>query len=233
MTSLNLQQCPICGSSNLAEAPVLWSKLIDAWQLGEYEVHYINRQQGFHCRSCLNNLRTMGLAQAILHHENYQGLFSTFCETKKDLKILEINRAGSLTPFLKKLPGHTLVEYPSYDMMNLDLESNYYDLVIHSDTLEHIAFPVRALTECKRVLKRNGSCIFTIPIIVDRLSRSRAGLPPSYHGEANLEANDQIVHTEFGADFWKYLMQAGFATCEIIAFEYPASLTINAKKQLV
>src|SRR5208282_3830755 len=42
-------------------------------------------------------------------------------------------------------------------------------LVIHSDTLEHVERPVRALEECRRVLAPGGRVCFTVPIIVGRL----------------------------------------------------------------
>lgn len=229
MIKTHIEFCPICGSTSLTEATVLWPELIDSWQLSEYEVGYINRQQGYHCQSCFNNLRAMGLASAITRQYNFNGPFQSFCESDISLKVLEVNRAGSLTPFLSKLHGHRLIEYPEFDMMNLEIDSASYDLVIHSDTLEHIPHPDRALSECKRVLKPDGKCIFTIPIIVDRLTRSRVGLPDSFHGEANINATDQVVYSEFGADFWKCVFKAGFSACEILAHEYPASLTIVAK----
>jgi len=39
------------------------------------------------------------------------------------------------------------------------------DLIVHSDTLEHVDDPVAALTECRRIATPSGACCFTIPII--------------------------------------------------------------------
>jgi hypothetical protein len=72
-------------------------------------------------------------------------------------------------------------------------------------------------------------CIFTTPIIVDRMSRSREGLPASYHGQPGIPAADQVVHTEFGADFWKTVFEAGFSQCNLYAFEYPAAIAVVAR----
>jgi SAM-dependent methyltransferase len=58
-----------------------------------------------------------------------------------------------------------------------------FDLIIHSDTLEHLERPVRALEECCRILGPGGRVCFTVPIIVGRLTRGRAGLAKSYHGD--------------------------------------------------
>ncbi|MBE7527044.1 MAG: class I SAM-dependent methyltransferase [Nitrosomonas sp.] len=222
--------CPVCGGHEFSQVDVLWPELINAWQLSNSEVAYINRQQGFHCKQCFNNLRAMGLAAAILREYMPQDTLKQFCEYPSELSICEVNRAGNLTPFLERLPSHELIEYPQYDMLNLKIESESIDLVIHSDTLEHIQNPERALSECCRVLRKNGRCIFTVPIIVDRMSRSRVGLAPSYHGQSNIDADDQLVWTEFGADMWKFVIGAGFSSCEIFAFEYPAAMVLIAKK---
>jgi len=113
-------------------------------------------------------------------------------------------------------------------MLNIEFES--FDFVIHSNTLEHVPNPERALSECRRVLRSNGKCIFTVPIIVDRMTRSRTGLAPSYHGQSGVPADDQVVCSEFGADIWQTVLKAGFCSCEIFSFEYPAALVLIARK---
>lgn len=230
MMGLFSSPCPVCGGEEFSESSVLWHELINAWQLSEDEVAYINRQQGFHCKQCNNNLRAMGLSAAILREFRFNGTLDQFCGSFRDLKILEINTAGYLTSFFTKLPLHRLVEYPQFDMMNLDIESERFDLVVHSDTLEHVPNPERALAECRRVLRSDGKCIFTVPIIVDRMTRSRAGLAQSYHGQSGVLADDQAVCTEFGVDIWKTVLKAGFCSCEIFSLEYPAALVMIARK---
>jgi SAM-dependent methyltransferase len=222
--------CPVCGGSEFIETAVLWPELISAWQLSRDEVAYMNRQQGLCCAYCSNNLRAMGLAKAVLLTQSFSGTFNEFCLSRPHLVVLEINRAGNLTPFLEKLPFHRLVEYPQFDMLTLDINSESCDMVLHSDTLEHVTDATRGLSECRRVLRDGGQCVFTIPIIIDRLTRSRAGLPASYHGQEGVCDDAQTVHTEFGADMWKEVLRAGFASCEIYSLEYPAALAIIAKK---
>lgn len=222
--------CVACGGADILDSSVLWPELINAWQLSEDEVGYINRQQGFHCKSCGTNLRAMGLSAAILREFKFQGTLDKFCQSLIKIDILEINTAGNLTQFFNKLPSHRLIEYPQFDMLNLNIESDSVDLVVHSDTLEHVPHPERALSECRRVLRSNGRCIFTVPIIVDRMTRSRTGLAPSYHGQSGVPANDQVVCTEFGADAWQLVIKAGFGSCEVFSFEYPAALVIIARK---
>jgi SAM-dependent methyltransferase len=224
--------CPVCGGVDFFLNTVLWPKLINDWQLSPSEVDYVNRQQGFCCTACGNNLRSMALADAILRTYDFPGTLESFSKSDvgRIMKVLEINEAGGLSHTLKVLPNHRLVRYPEYDMTNLECESGVFDLVIHSDTLEHVPNPERGLSECHRILRENGKCIFTIPLIVDRMSRSRMGLSLSYHGQSEVLANDQVVCTEFGADAWATVLKAGFRSCEIYSFEYPAALTIIARK---
>jgi len=86
------------------------------------------------------------------------------------------------------------------------------------------------LNECRRVLKPDGALCFTVPGIVGRLTRSRDGLPKSYHGDPNVPLEDFVVHTEFGADAWRYVMEAGFSEVSMHAAEYPASIAFLARR---
>ena len=223
--------CHVCGNADFGQIDVLWDKLIEEWQLSKYEVDYINRQQGLFCKNCSSNLRSIALAKAIVCSYGQRGTLLQFVETSaaKRLRVLEINAAGTLAPILACLPLHKQVTYPAYDMTKLDIELASFDLIVHSDTLEHIENPRLGLSECRRVLAEEGRCIFTAPIIVDRLTRFRAMLPRSYHGLPAQVCEDHIVHTEFGADIWKYVIQAGFTACIIYCVDYPAGLAVEAR----
>jgi ubiquinone/menaquinone biosynthesis C-methylase UbiE len=126
---------------------------------------------------------------------------------------------------------HTLLNYPEGDMMNLGYENETWDLIVHSETLEHVPDPMVGLRETLRVLSPGGACIFTIPIIVGRMSRSREGLKDSFHGDPKNATADYRVVTEFGADAWTFVMSAGFESCRIHVMEYPAGIAIEAIKK--
>jgi len=222
--------CPVCGNREFLQKQVLWDELAKDWRLSAYEIEYINRQQGLLCKSCGNNLRSMALAAAILDVYGFSGTLEKFAESNKakTLKVLEINEAGGLTSFLKRIPGHRIVMYPEFDMMNLSIKHESYDLVIHSDTLEHVPNPVLGLSECRRVMVKDGRCIFTVPIIVGRMTRSREGLKKSHHGDPLKLPDDYIVHYEFGADIWKFAFEAGFRSVRLHCAEYPSAIVIEA-----
>lgn len=97
------------------------------------------------------------------------------------------------------------------DITCLSYPKNFFDLVIHSETLEHVIDVDKALSECLRVLRPGGYCLFTIPIIPDRLTVQRITAsgrpkkikyikPPSYHGNGIRRMN-YLVCWEFGGDF--------------------------------
>ena len=177
-------------------------------------------------------MRSMALAKSITDHYLFSGTLCEFLNSKngKDLSIFEINEAGGLTPVLSRLPGHTMVKYPEHDMTRLTFASNTFDMVIHSDTLEHVPEPIKGLTECRRVLKPGGTLFFTVPIIIERMTRTRRGLSASFHGSSNDQASDLLVQTEYGADAWVHVIKAGFRSVSMFCFEYPAAMAIVASK---
>jgi len=225
--------CPCCGSNDFKQIDVLWDELVSIWQLSPHEIAYINRQQGFRCVGCGSRLRSMALAASLLNYFQSTDTFSQFVESNdiaKSLLLLEINEAGQLTQFLEKLPHYVLGAYPDIDMQSILYPENSFDVVVHSDTLEHIPDPVKGLAECQRVLRPGGICAFTVPVVVDRLTRSTKGRKPSYHGGGGSSAEDFRVHTEFGADVWKMVIDAGFSEYRLFSFEYPAGLVHFAVK---
>jgi SAM-dependent methyltransferase len=224
------ERCPCCGSSELARCTVLWPGLIAEWGLSPEEAEYIDRQQGLHCTACGSNLRSMALAAALLRVFSYDGLFREFVVAEKTqaLRILEVNEAGMLTQFLSRARGHRLVSFPEVDLRALPFPEGSFDLVVHSDTLEHVEDPLRALGECRRVLRPGGMCAFTVPIVVGRLTATREGKPPSYHLAEGQPRDDVRVYTEFGADAWTHVLRAGFSECRITSLEYPAAQALVA-----
>ena len=222
--------CSVCGGSEFTLRPILWQGLVDEWQLSPSERAYVDLQQGKYCDGCGANLRSIALSNALLTARQGTGTLSSFVATPQaaEIKLLELNEAGTLSTILRRLPGHVFGAYPEVDMHALPYPSESFDLVVHSDTLEHVPNPLHALGECRRVLSPGGALCFTVPVIIGRMSRSRVGLPKSYHGDPTTAADDFVVQTEFGADAWTYPMRAGFSEVRLYAVEYPAGLAVTA-----
>jgi ubiquinone/menaquinone biosynthesis C-methylase UbiE len=142
--------------------------------------------------------------------------------------VLEVNEAGNLSAVLRGFGGYVYASYPEVDIHALPYPDASFDLVVHSDTLEHVRNPVHALQECRRVLRPTGALCFTVPTIVGRMSRNREGLPKSFHGNPATDADDFAVQTEFGADVWTYLFEAGFTEVSIHSAGYPAGIAFLA-----
>jgi len=128
-----------------------------------------------------------------------------------------------------KLPHHTLAGYPDIDMQELPYEDNSFDMIIHSDTLEHVENPVAGLRETLRVLKPGGYSCFTLPLIIDRLSKRRPANKQSFHGSQG--NNEYLVHTEYGSDMWTQVIEAGFEECRLTTIEFPSSVAITGLKR--
>lgn len=222
--------CSVCGGTEFFDRAVLWNALCREWQISPAERTYVDRQQGTCCTSCGSNLRSIVLARAILTATRANGTLQSWVQSPKTLhlRLLELNGAGTLSSALTKLPHHAAADYPSTDMHALPYADSSFDLVVHSDSLEHVPNPVHALAECRRVLKPGGILAFTVPVIVGRMTRDRTGLPPSYHGDPAAAAPDYIVATEYGADMWTHVVLAGFDAVQIHTLAYPAATAMTA-----
>lgn len=249
-----LKLCPACGrGARVKFWGALWPELGRQWDLTSALYEWFDLREGAKCGRCGNSLRTRQLASAIVGQMN-QKLGTThtslreLCDDKRaaGLAVAEINGSGGLHPFLKRLRGLRYSEYgstspdvPSEDLSALSYSDGTFDLVLTSDTLEHVPDVPRALAEIRRVLKPGGLHVFTIPVIWDRTTRKRASatncelihhLPPSYHGSPSSNAADFLVFHEFGGDVASTIREAGFDLSLVRDTTNPALTTFVARK---
>jgi SAM-dependent methyltransferase len=223
-----------------------WPDLIHQWELDDNWAAMIYAREGKFCEWCHTNLRCRQLAKAIVDSVNERLGTNASCLDRlcadariRELRIAEINSAGNLHKFLARIPNlkysefsNKVSEATSEDLTRLSYTDSSFDLIITSDTLEHVPDVDLALSEIRRVLKPGGLHIFTVPIIMDRpLTRRRASLshgkliyhlPPSYHGEGGEQPEDFLVINEFGADFLERCKAARFNVRLIRSAENPA-----------
>jgi len=193
------------------------------------------RREGLRCLACGAVSRFQHLAGVILEEFGARSLgcdnFSDFTKSRhfKRLRVAEINGCGTLHGFLDRHPSLAYSEFgsedpeiPSEDLLALSYRDQQFDLVITSDTLEHVPDLKIALAEIERILSPGGRHIFTVPTVWDgRKTRQRALLkdarivhlhPPSFHGVWSAQSSDRLVFHEFGDDVLDYLRTAGTET---------------------
>jgi SAM-dependent methyltransferase len=105
------------------------------------------------------------------------------------------------------------------DMQRLSFVDAHFDLIIHSDVLEHVPDPWQGMREIYRVLKPGGKCIFACPIYTQLQHRQKAFLDengglvftgePAYHGDPLRDSGVPVFY-EFGLQLLEELENIGF-----------------------
>lgn len=179
------------------------------------------RESSF-CDSCGSSRRIRLLASTLLalYGESARSVAELVREPGfRALAIAEINALGRMHPFLATLPQLAYSEYPQEDVTALSYADAAFDLVLTSDTMEHVPDPTAGFREIRRVLRPGGRHVFTVPVDPRRAhTRSREGLPPVHHGRGGgpfapvTRRNDLLAYTDFGTDLPALLREAGFET---------------------
>lgn len=222
-------RCSVCG----AETRFAFNSWILPRELrrdlGDAElVRAFCRRESRWCGTCGSNERVRRLASVMLGH--YAGRAQTLAELVeepafRELRIAEVNTIGPAHEVLARHPRLAYSEYPQEDLRALSYGDAEFDLVLTSDTLEHVDGFEAALAETRRVLAGGGRHIFTVPVPPGRSTTSVRARgdehyePPQHHGRASgpfrlltRSAPDMLAYTDFGMDLQERLAAAGFDT---------------------
>ncbi|MDE7147571.1 MAG: methyltransferase domain-containing protein [Duncaniella sp.] len=107
-------------------------------------------------------------------------------------------------------------KYPSYvkngDVRYLEFENCTFDMVICNHVLEHIKDDIVAMSEIKRVLKKNGVAILMIPIDTDLDKSIEEKIDENLTPAEREERFGQYDHVRiYGKDYFDRLKETGFS----------------------
>ena len=215
--------CSVCGADTRF---VFNSWILPPGQRAELDERLERRfaaRESLWCSRCGSSLRVRRVADVLLLHygAGARSLAALVEEPGfRELEVAEINAVGELHEVLAAHPRLTYSEYPQEDVTRLSYADASFDLVLTSDTLEHVPDFRRALRETRRVLRPGGRHVFTVPVVPSRattVDRQEAGLPPQYHGRASgglaplsRRRDDFLTYTDFGIDLLEVLEREGF-----------------------
>ena len=146
------------------------------------------------------------------------------------LKVYELSPYGTTSKKISQISGeyissHYFPESPKSNHKNrrnenvesLSFAESSFDIVISQDVFEHVENPLKAFSEVSRVLRNEGSHIFTVPWIEDTKTKARVKVvngqyeyvdPPQFHGDPFREEGALVI-TDFGQDLTELIFQNG------------------------
>jgi len=149
------------------------------------------------------------------------------------LDVCELSAHGPLADYLRRhtrsaalseyfadaQPGEYRDGVRCEDVQRLTYADASFDLVTHTEVLEHVPDDARALSELHRVLKPGGLMLFTVPLHDGEATLDRACLrggtvehllPPVYHDDP-LRGAGILAFRDYGRDIVSRVRAAGFA----------------------
>jgi SAM-dependent methyltransferase len=235
------ERCTVCGHFRpmLDRRRYIPRRLEELWQLTPRLASALARKETSECAGCGAKLRGRRMALVLLEtcpHGDHSPPPRSLAEwarseTSQRLRIAEINRIDGVHEQLLSLPGFRPSDFQPEvepgemsrgvrceDLTRLTYSDKSFDLVLTSETLEHVPDLDAALSEIYRVLTPGGRHVFTIPVLPG-VSRTFARMTRQLDGTLKYHAQ-RICHpggddgypvfTEFGTDIPEILRKAGF-----------------------
>ncbi len=218
---------------------VIPPRLAELWGVSPRLAEALARKESSDCSACGAKLRCRRIARVVL--ELYpvgtpptpESSLARWVEhpEAQALRVAEINRIDGLHATLNRLAHFATSDYHpgaalgasidgvrSEDLTRLTYPDESFDLVLTSESLEHVPDLDAALGEVRRVLRPGGRHVFTVPVLPGTpRTFARAVMRPDGIVE---DRAPRIAHpggdwgypvfTEFGADLPDRLRLAGF-----------------------
>ncbi len=235
------ERCAICGRFGpmLYRRRVVPPRLEALWGLSPHQAEALARKESCDCAWCRAKLRARRLARVLLDlypvDDPPTPARSVAAWIRRPearaLRVAEINRIEGLHAVLAALPHFATSDYTPgatpgavvngvrhEDLTHLTYPDDAFDLVLTSETLEHVPDLDAALREIRRVLVPGGRHLCTVPVLpgiprtfARTVVRPDGSLdhraPPIRHPGGDV---GYPVFTEFGFDWPEILRRAGF-----------------------
>lgn len=232
------ERCSCCGrmGPTILRPRSIPDRLIERWELTTRVASALVRKETLLCVHCGAKLRARRLASVLIDRYPVGGSRPRSVREwsrrpePRSLRVAEINLIEGLHEALADLPHLRASDFwdgegkpqalPSENLTRLTYANTSFDLVLTSETLEHVPDLDRALSEIHRVLRPGGWHLFTIPLkpgVTKTFTRSELDPDGSL-----IELATSIRHpggdwgypvfTEFGSDIVEIVDRAGFET---------------------
>ncbi|SRX74800.1 Ubiquinone biosynthesis O-methyltransferase [Aequorivita antarctica] len=165
------------------------------------------------CPFCGSRSRTRRLYSFINENDLIHGKALHFSPSRSVYRLLKKN--PNITYFSTDFEDEFLADY-RYDITQIPLENNFFDLIICYHILEHIEDDKKAMEELYRVLRPNGTCIIQTPFKEGDIYEGFSKKTP----EERLEAFGQEDHVRIYSlqTLQNRLKENGFQNVEIKTF---------------
>jgi SAM-dependent methyltransferase len=187
----------------------------------------MNEPGGVRCAGCSSGVVQLAIGWAL--HDTIGRL--------ENRDVCELSARGALSAYLRRVarsvatseyfadvePGSIHDGVRCEDVQKLTYADASFDLVTHTEVLEHVPDDARAFVELLRVLRPGGTMLFTVPMhegahTIER-ARLREGviehlLEPVYHVDP-LRPEGILAFRDYGRDIIDRLHAAGFVDARI------------------
>ena len=156
-----------------------------------------------------------------------------------DIDVCEFSARGPFAEYLRRVsrsfsgseyyegvrPGRFVDCIRCEDLQYLTYADSSFDLVTHTEVMEHVADDARAFSELRRVLRPGGCMLFTVPLsgLACTIERARLLdgkiehiLDPIYHADPQRPESGILAFRDYGYDILDRLVTAGFVDCAIL-----------------
>lgn len=165
------------------------------------------------CPFCGSRARTRRLSNFLIEQDLLHGHLLHFSPSRSLYRLLKKNKHN--TYFSTDYEDEFIADH-RYDITDIPLEEDFFDVIICYHILEHIEDDKKAMAELYRVLKPNGSCVIQTPFKEGDIYEDYSIKSPKERLKAFGQEDHVRVYSVEGLK--KRLMESGFENIEIKTF---------------